>query len=773
MLIVESKAKAKTIQKYLGKSFIVRASNGHVQDLPTGKHKDARKAMWASKEDDLPSPPWDFTQRAKKTVEGLQRDASEGNVDEILLATDPDREGEFIAWRLSELLGDIAPCKRIIFHEITKPAIEAALDAATDIDNNLVDAAKVRRFMDRLVGYRTSKFARSWRLKSMGRVQTPTLGFVVDKELEREAFIPTPYFSVKVDANDITFSARFHESGDDDAWKDREGKFDSSRTNDEDLAKEAYNSLVASDTISISQNKPSTYTRRAQPPFTTDALLQAAGGRWSGWTPRRTMRVASELYNAGHITYIRTDSTRTSGPARAAIKELIEKRWGADHLGSGVMGKKDESSQDAHEAIRPTRPEIIAPEGIGNEELQIYQLIWARFAASQMNNSEYQRRSLVAEVSGFSKTLTGTYSWRTHAGWEAAFENISTSQPNTTAPDFDIDEGSLLTINKSDENPTFIEDETKPPRRFRQHSLVAEMKERGIGRPSTYATTISKLLEREYVLEEGGSLQPTADGRLCWLDVAPMYTSQDEESHISFLFSAQFTADMEERLDLIELGQRGAPSVWNGFTDHFRTLHTAAQELRRETPTPNQIRKFNQLTSRMEPSEISEHLGGREVSDFSGPEMSDLIKALLELGSPPATEKQVKFVLSLVDDLPGVELDEVLASVELDDILNLTMEKASTLINSLMEKRDEIPRPPSDKQIKLIKQKIEQLESTEEDICKLVGLKSIDELTGGRKGTASDLIGELIKKTGGNRRRGRGKGKGKGKSSGKKKSTKE
>ncbi len=763
MLIVESKAKAKTIQKYLGKTYLVRASNGHIQDLPTGKHKDARKAMWASKEDSLPQPPWDFTERAKKTVDMLQKDAIKANVDEILLATDPDREGEFIAWRLSELLGDIAPCRRIVFHEITKPAIEEALAAASEIDINLVDAAKVRRFMDRLVGYRTSKFARSWRLKSMGRVQTPTLGFVVDKELEREAFVPTPYFAVKADAQGINFNARFHESGDADAWRDQDGKFDSSRTNDETLAKSAYDSLVSGDNLEISTNKSSTYSRRAQPPFTTDALLQSAGSRWGSWTPKRTMRVASELYNAGHITYIRTDSTRTSGAARTTIKELIEKSWGVDHIGTGVLGKQDDSAQDAHEAIRPTRPEIIAPEGIGNDGLQLYQLIWARFTASQMNNSEYQRRSLVAEVKGFSKTLTGTYSWRTHPGWEAAFENITTSHPKTSEPDFSIEEGASLKIDKNEESPSYIEDETKPPRRYRQHSLVAVMKDQGIGRPSTYATTIAKLLERKYVSDESGSLEPTDQGRLCWLEVAPMYTSQEDDSQVSFLFSAEFTADMEERLDAIEVGNRGAPSVWNGFTSHFRTLHTTAQEIRRSKPTPNQMKKFQQLTSKMALSEIAEHLSNRDAESLTGSEMSDVIKALLELGSPPATEKQANFVISLVDDIEGLELDEALATVQLEDIDEMTMEQASELINTLIEKRDEIPRPASDKQLKLIKQKIEQLESTEEDVCKLVGATELSELTGGRKGTASTLITELINKTGGPRRgRGRKRG-GKGK----------
>ena len=761
MIIVESKAKSKTIQKYLGKSFIVRACMGHVQDLPAGKHKDSRKAMWASKEDSLPNPPWDWTERAEKIVKALIKEASDNDVEEILLATDPDREGEFIAWRLSEIFGDIAKCKRIVFHEITKPAIIDAIDNSSEIDFNLVDAAKVRRFMDRLVGFRTSNFARSWRLKSMGRVQTPSLGFVVERELEREAFVPTPYYSVSVDAEGIKFNARFHESNDKDAWRDQEGKFDSSRTHDEDLAREAFDSLNSSSSITIIENKRSSYSRNPSPPFTTDALLQAAGGRWSNWNPRKTMRVASDLYNAGHITYIRTDSTRTSGSSRDSIKKFIEEKWGADHLGSGVMGKNDDSAQDAHEAIRPTRPDVPEPQGLASDELQLYRLIWSRFAASQMNKSEYERFSFTTEVTGFSKTFTGTYSWRTHPGWEAAFEKIDSKSPKTKPPSFSskLEGGNNheLSITKSEDSPNFIEDETKPPKRFRQHTLVAEMKKQGIGRPSTYATTISKLLDRKYIIDEGGSLKPTKQGRLCWIEVAPMYTQEDKDSEVAFLFSAQFTADMEERLDSIELGDRLAPSVWNGFTDHFRNLHAAAQEIKRSSPTPNQLFKFNQLTQKMPEEQIDEYLSGKKSTELTGPEMSDVIKQLLELGSPPATEKQTNFVLSLVDDLEGLDIDEALSLVNLDDIDALTMENASSLIGILMEKRDEIPRKPSEAQFKLLNQKIEQLKMSEHDACKIVGANSFDELQGGPKGNASELIGLLIKKSGGSTRRRRGR----------------
>ena len=767
LLIVESNAKAKTIQKYLGKKYIVRACKGHVQDLPSGKHEQARKAMWAAAKDQLPEPPWDWTDNAKRIVDGIRREAKKAKVDNIFIATDPDREGEFIAWRLEEILGDIADVHRIIFHEITKSAVEGALSKPSKVNMFLVDAAKVRRYMDRLVGFRTSKFARSWKLQSMGRVQTPTLGFVVDRELEREAFVPTPYFAVKADAQGIQFNARFHESADGDAWRDQDGKFDANRTNDKELAEQAFQSLTDNEALKIDTVKASKPTRRAQPPFTTDTMLQAAGGRWS-WTPAQTMRAAGELYNGGHITYLRTDSTRTSAASRATVKEVIERNWGADHIGKGVLGKQDGAAQDAHEAIRPTRPAISQPDGIDDKQMKLYRLIWARFAASQMNESRYERRSLNTSVDGFPRPLTGTVSWRVHAGWEAAYEGIERSPPRLEPPSFSIDVGDEIVIDEGDENPTLVEDETKPPRRFRQHTLVAEMKEKGIGRPSTYATTIAKLLTRKYVVEEGGSLQPTDVGRLLWTKVAPMYSEESDEAKVAFLFSAEFTAEMEDRLDKIEVNERSAPSVWDGFTSHFKQLHTSAQERRRQTPTPNQLGKFNRLTSHRSKADIKKILDGRKAEEFTGPEMSELIKKLLEEGSPPATEKQTNFIISLIDQIGDLPLDEALSTVESNDISTLTMEQASDLIGKLIEVRDSKPRPASEPQLKLLRDKTTETKLSEEDMCKLVGAKSFDELTGGPKGNASELIGLMIERTGG-RRKGRrgGRKKGKGKAKGK------
>jgi DNA topoisomerase-1 len=757
LVVVESKAKAKTIQRYLGNKFIVMASNGHVQDLPNNKkNPDGRKAMWAASEDELPSPPWEWTERSQKVVSEMRRRAKDAEVTGIHVATDPDREGEFIAWRLAELLGSIAKVHRIVFHEITKTAVEAALADPTEVDMQLVEAAKVRRFMDRLVGFRTSKFARSWGLKSMGRVQTPTLGFVVDKELEREAFVPTPYFAVNAIAEGIEFSARFHESGDDDAWRDDKGKFNSRRTFDGDLASLAHDSLVSSRVLAVSASEQKQEKKRPRPPFTTDALLQTAGSSLN-WTPAATMAIAGELYNAGHITYMRTDSTRTSGTARTSMKEYIERTWGADHVGAGVLGPKAKGNvQDAHEAIRPTRTDVVEPEGLSSRQSRLYKIIWARFAASQMTDSRYERISLTCTVDGFDRPLAGSIAWRVHTGWEAAYADIARKQPSTQPPTFDTSVGAQLDLDDIDDNPELIEDETKPPRRFRQHTLVAEMKERGIGRPSTYATTISKLIDREYVKMTDGSLIPTDSGRLLWTEVATMYTetADGNGAKVAFLFSAAFTSDMEDRLDLVEAGERTGPSVWHGFVAHFRQLHGLALEQKRSRPTPNQVRKFHQVVSRRTEAEVSELLGGREIEELSGAEISSLIGQELEKGSPPATEKQTKYVLGLCEQLE-IDLKDALTKVKLEDIDDLTMETASELITQLREIQDELPRPTSEKQLKLIEREVGKAELSEQEACALVELNTYDELTGGRGGTASGLITILLKRNNPGGRKGR------------------
>ena len=763
LLIVESGAKSKTIQKYLGKGWIVAACNGHVRDLPTSRQtKDGKKAMWASSVEKLPNPPWEWTENSERTIGNLISKAQEKQVENVYIATDPDREGEFIAWQLKLIFIEAGfdNVWRVTFNEITKAAVQIAIDGKGDVNHNLVSAAKVRRFMDRLVGVRASKFSRSWSLPAMGRVQTPTLGFIVDKEIEREQFVPQPYFSVYADAGGLRWNARFHEKSDAEAWVDDKGKFHATRTNDAKLAESALEAATGG--LTLSRVEPGQYKSNPDPPFTTDTLLMKAGSEMN-WKPGRTMKVAGELYNAGHITYIRTDSSRTSAGARDEVKEFIKETWGQDHLGKGVVGpdvKGDKANvQDAHEAIRPTRPAVQNIEGVSTEQSRLYRLIWSRFAASQMSPSQYERLSMSASASGFEKSFTSTASWRVHRGWEAAFEGIR-KEPAISPPSFNASVGESLELDSEDvesSNPQLIEDETKPPARYKQHSIVQKMKSEGIGRPSTYAATITKLLSRKYVLEENGSLIPAESGRTLWLEVAPFYdrSSHGIEGH---LFGTEFTSEMESNLDEIEIGNTAAPQVWHTFSEHFQGLHLSALELKKQKPTPKQLDYFARLTSNLSEEETARFTGGKSPEDITGTEMREAIEEINKVHpaeSQPASEKQLNWISSLAE---GANLSETeaCAMVEVGSFSDLTGGRkgtASKLIETLRPLANLAPREASEKQIKYIKSMVEKAGMSESEACKLVEAEEYTQLQGGAGGTASNLITQLRKLTGGKKKK--------------------
>ena len=747
LVIVESGAKAKTIQKYLGKNILVRASVGHVQDLPT-KGKDGSKALWSHTDNSLPNPPWDWTQRAEKTVNRIISDSRRKKVDRVLIATDPDREGEFIAWRLSELLSEFGDIQRITFNEITKTAIKEALEAAGKVDMNLVDAAKVRRFMDRLIGYRTSRFARSWSLTSMGRVQTPTLGFVVNREKEIQKFIPTPYWAVQAIASGIDFRVRFHDKDDPLVWKDEKGKIDTHRTNDSNLANKAYEYLNLESQLNIEKVSLNEYKRRPKPPFTTDTLLQASGSKYS-WRPSNTMRVAQGLYEAGHITYMRTDSTRTSASSREKAKDFITSKWGSDFVGKGSLGGKPKSGvQDAHEAIRPTNPLSELPNGLDDSQVRLYRLIWSRFIASQMCDSQWTSMKIQAKLETFDKLLDGDTKWRVSPGWESAFESID-KKPPTSPPKPEISEGKKIPLDKKEDNPKLIEDKTKPPARYTQHGLVALMKSEGIGRPSTYAATIKKLLDRKYCSDNKGRLKPTDQGILLCNDVVPFYNSEEEK--IS-LFSSSFTSQMELDLDQIETGQQKGAKVWDGFVNSFRQLHEAAISKKKETPTKRQLDYYERLASLVSASELEVIIGSEEPQKMSGERIGEVIDKLRKATEDialPASAKQISYAKSLAESL---EIDESSACglVGASNFSELTGGKsgtASDLIGQLKDKTDSVPRPPSPKQLNFIKNLVKKAELEEDIACELVGITSYSELSGGRQGTASKLIESLRKKS--------------------------
>lgn len=758
LLIVESGAKSKTIQKYLGKEYAVMACGGHVQDLP-----QSNNATWAYSEGELPKPPWGWTKGAENIVDKMLKKASDKKANIIYVATDPDREGEFIAWRLFAIFTEAGyhDIRRVTFNAITKKQVEESISKASQVNMDLVEAAIVRRLMDRLVGFRASKFANSWSIKSLGRVQTPTCGFIVDRELEREAFVPVSYYSAHAFASDMKFIVRFHDKDDENCWRDSDGKFDSSRTNDRQMVDEVIAALESERKIMIEDAKEGSRVTKPKPAFTTDTLLQAAGS-YLGWGVGKTMVVAGALYNAGFITYLRTDSTRTDPGARNLARAHIESKWGTDHLGTapgpGAGSAKDSTAQDAHEAIRPTNVELESVEDA--EQNRLYALIRARFLATQMSEAKYSSMALSAKVKAFNRPLTSKVEWRTHAGWEAAFIPTGRKQPFTEMPDLDLMPGAEHTLDDVDENPVFVEDETKPPARFRQPSLVAQMKKSGIGRPSTYASTIKKLLDRKYCESGSAGLEPTGSGRTCWLEVAPHYSDPNDDE-ISFIFSAAFTADMENRLDSIERGDKPAHEVWDGFIVHFKKLHTIALELKSKTPTPRQKALFDRLwveTDEKRKSEILSEIDVENENEITGEQMKGVLDKLTSETSLPPSEKQLKFINTLLEQSTGSHSDafSAVGVSSLDELTGGRKGTASDLISHLLDNSP--PTPASPKQLKFIASLAEKAELDETAACALVDLKIYSELMGGRKGSASTLINELKKR---GKKRGKKGGKGK------------
>lgn len=749
LIILESKAKARTIKRYLGKGWMVEACNGHVQDLPSNAGtKDSSKALWASRPGELPNPPWMWTVRAESIVEKIISKASASGVKEVFIATDPDREGEFIAWRLKIIFSEFPSVTRVSFNEITKQAVTDALNNPRTLDMGLVKAAMVRRFMDRLVGFRCSKFCRSWKLRSMGRVQTPSLGFVVERELEREAHVPKEYHSVFVDSNGVNMKVKFHEKTDPESWTGDDGKHHPDRTSNSKLADSAHDALRKSNSLRVESVDDGRVRRRPQPPFTTDTMLQSANSNL-GWSISKTSSVASSLYQAGHITYIRTDSTRTNVDARESIRDLISKKFGVNHLGDGVGESKKSSKskiQDAHEAIRPTDPNVEAIESNKDEDA-LYSLVWARFAASQMSDSVRQRRRVVMSCEGLNLPLFGTSSWRTHAGWEAVFSrymsNVATKPP---ASGFII--GSAWAF---DGEPTLTTDVTKPPRRFSESSIILQMKSAGIGRPSTYVSTVSKLVDRGYVDKDGRTLSPTSNGRMLWLDVVPHYN--EDTLIVDGLFTSEFTSSMEDRLDKIELGDADAATTWDEFVDVFRKMHNNALDRRRKKPTLRQLQYLDSMTSRMTEEKKREILGMDDIGALSGDEIRGIIDSLSDQkhGVLPASEKQVALIIRLADKL-AIELDAFLNEhgiIELDSLTGGRDGTASEVIEKLIGLDNS--SPATEKQISTIRSMSENLALPIEEAVELVRSESINTL---EKMDASSLI-DILKKRIRSKRRGK------------------
>jgi DNA topoisomerase-1 len=529
LLIVESPSKAKTIEKYLGGEFTVRASVGHIRDLP----KSNKTAI--DIENDF-KPTYELSPKKVAVVKELRMLSKKAT--EVLLATDPDREGEAISWHILETLELGAKTKRVAFNEITKEAVEAAIATPRTIDMNLVRAQEARRVLDRLVGYDLSGII--WKKVryglSAGRVQSPALRIIMEREREIRAFIPVTYY---------TIDAQFTHG------KDALALVCEKEPNEQKEADRIV-ALAQTEKWSVVGVTNTEAKRSPKAPFTTSTLQQAASSRL-GFAPKRTMSAAQKLYEKGFITYMRTDSTNLSVAAVAEIKSVVTKKFGSDLSESRVYKTKSKNAQEAHEAIRPTHA-TTSSAGTTDDEKRLYSLIWARTIASQMKDAKILRSKISANITGNSiPDFSVNGSVLLSPGWLLA-------DPSARGEDIELpkvsvgDALTLVTIQST-------EKQTEPPSRYSEAGLIKELEKRGIGRPSTYASIISTIEERGYVEKQNKALYPTDTG-----DVVSSFLEQNFANYIS----DSFTAEMEDELDEIAEGKRTYEKTLKDFYIPFQ-----------------------------------------------------------------------------------------------------------------------------------------------------------------------------------------------------------
>jgi DNA topoisomerase-1 len=581
LVIVESPAKAKTIGRYLGPDYIVESSIGHIRDIPA-RAADAppslqdewRRTKYGIDVDNDFKPLYSVTPDKKKQVTLLKKALKEA--DELYLATDEDREGEAIAWHLLEVLNPRVPVHRMVFHEITKNAIEEAVAHPRELDRRLVDAQEARRILDRLFGYEVSPVL--WRKirprLSAGRVQSPAIRIVVERERERMAFVAASYWDIVgefsvTDGEEVTFPAALVSVDDRKVATGRD--FDDSGGSTgtalvlDEAAATALATALADAPFDVASVEAKPYSRRPYAPFRTSTLQQESS-RKNRFGARRTMSAAQRLYEAGYITYMRTDSTTLSATALDAARRLVTERYGAEYLpGSPRTYGKVEGAQEAHEAIRPSGDEFTDIEvvkkafGPTSDEARVYELIWKRTVASQMKDAKGEsvqvRLAATATTServlfaASGKTITFPGFLRAYVEGsddpDAALDDQETHLPQ-------MEEGDEITTHELEAKGH----ETKPPARFTEASLVKRLEELGIGRPSTYASIIETIQSRDYVYKKGTALVPTFTA---FATVALL------ESHFTDLVDYAFTAKMESDLDAIASGDQEAIPWLNEF----------------------------------------------------------------------------------------------------------------------------------------------------------------------------------------------------------------
>ncbi len=560
LVIVESPAKAKTIKKYLGSDFDVVASMGHVRDLPENRLSvDVKKDF---------KPKYEVIKGKEKLVEELKEAADKS--DEIFLATDPDREGEAISWHLAYLLGlDVEDHNRVTFNEITKTAVTNGIEHPRAIDMDLVNAQQARRILGRLVGYKLSPFL-SQKIRrglSGGRVQSVAVRIIVDRENEIRKFVPEEYW---------TLDAKFIPKGSRKAFPasfygDVDGKI---KISNKEQADKILAELEDAE-YQVVKVKKGTRRKSPAPPFITSTLQQEAS-RKLGFQARRTMKVAQELYEGvevadmgavGLITYMRTDSLRISEDAVKEAADYILERWGKKYLPDTPRKfKVKANAQDGHEAIRPTMPNLSpdqVKESLTSDQYKLYKLIWERFIACQMSNclqsttqADIQAKNYIFKASGYTVTFDG---------YTVLYEEGKDEEEEAKGALPVLENGMPLKCKELVGNQHF----TQPPPRYTEASLIKALEENGIGRPSTYATTISTITAREYVTRENKTLKPTELGEVI---------TKLMKEHFPKIVNIKFTAQVESELDEVEHGKEEWTQQLHTFYDEFSDTLKKAKE---------------------------------------------------------------------------------------------------------------------------------------------------------------------------------------------------
>lgn len=539
LLIVESPAKAKTIGKYVGSGYKVVASVGHVRDLP----KSNKKAI------DIEGgfiPHYEISKGKEKVIAEIKKLAKDA--DEIILATDPDREGEAIAWHIAEEIKKMkvenSKIKRVTYQEITKEAIEEALKNPRDIDQNLRKAQEARRVLDRLVGYDLSGLI--WKKVryglSAGRVQSPALRILMEREREIRAFKPETFYVLSAELETEKKERFLTECEDKPKTREEADKIYEAAKDGEWQVKEVVESEAK---------------RVPYAPFTTSTLQQAASTRL-GFSPKRTMMAAQKLYEAGHITYMRTDSLNMASVALAQIKNVVTQKFGVEMHQARHYKSKSKNAQEAHEAVRPTHFERESA-GSTEDQKKLYRLIWQRAVSSQMKDAKVMRTKIIANIAASAKSSGEPIPDFIANGSRVIYEGWLLADPQAKG------EESILPKVKAEDplallNLNSEEKQTQPPNRYSEAGLIKELEKRGIGRPSTYASIIATIEERGYVEKEGRTLKPTDVG-----DVVSTFLENNFENYIS----DTFTAEMEDELDQIADGKRDYEPTLREFYTPF------------------------------------------------------------------------------------------------------------------------------------------------------------------------------------------------------------